>query len=611
MTRRRALLIGSQTHGLEGVEADVERMAHTLASRNFDVTTCTGPAATRAGIVAAYARLISEAGPSDSVCVYYSGHGGRVANRFPTGPRFLQYLVPTDHGPGSFRGVMSFELSALLAQLTAKTPNVTVILDCCHAGQMSRGEPTGQTSLVAKAISDSLTEDHIAALVSQARAHEGSSDAESNRFAIRLLATEPHVSAYEEKRDGVAGGIFTKALLAVLAERGERPSSWGSVMLEVRELVMQRKAEQRPDVEGPRRRLLFGLSQQPDERAIPLFFEGTDALLRGGALAGAVPGSRFGVMPAGSERYEADAALGEAVVTESLGSTSRVELRVTDPLRPRERGLLAFPLSVPFQRCRVGLGSELSSELRRRIADSRYLAPEPLEASVPLASVRQQSGELILRDATSLVLARSPEAYPEPLLEALECLARAEDLRAFPAGSLKTRLKVELGRIVGGQRVELAPGEPVHVGDRQYISVLNTGFDSRYVAVLGIDAKYSVRLLSRRAPRGQLLRPDQALSIGQSPSGEWLGLTASWPHGLAEEEPRRETLLFIAAEDEQDFSLLTTSDAYDFTHALLATAVADPAERGATRAPRAAREPRSEYAFKRLDYQLVAQARGG
>jgi caspase domain-containing protein len=606
--QRRALLIGSQTHGLEGVEADVERMGQALSARHFELTRCTGAAATRDGILAAYERLIVETQPNDAVCIYYSGHGGRVANSFAAGPRFLQYLVPTDHGPGSFRGLMSFELSALLAKLTARTANVTLILDCCHAGQMSRGK--AESSFTAKAVSDELSEQQLEPLVNRARA-QPLSDAESNPLAIRLLATEPHVSAYEEKRDGVASGVFTAALLSVLAERSDRRASWGSVMLKVRELVMQRKAEQRPDVEGPRRRLLFELLQSADERPLALFFEGPDAILRGGGLQGAVPGSRFGVMPADSESYSPDAALGEAVVIDSLGSTSRVELRAAEHRRLPSNGLLAFPLSVPFQKCRVGLGPELSPELVGLIADSRYFAPEPIQAGMGLPTVRRRDGELVLLDASGLLLARALESQPGPLLERLECLARAEDLRAFPTGTLKVRLRIELGRVEQGQTIEAGQGEAVHVGDRQYISVMNTGYDKRYVAVLGIDPKYSVRLLSRRAPRGQMLRPDQPLTLGQSPNGDWLGLTATWPDGLATDQPRLETLLVIAAEDEQDFSQLTTSDAYDFKLCNLASNASAPSPRGGPRAARTPRAPRSEYAIQRIDYQLVPQPRGG
>lgn len=615
---RRALLIGSQTHGLECVEADVEKMSMALRRRGFAVTTRIRGDATRAGIIKAYERLIAETQPGDAVCVYYSGHGGRAENPYGIGPRYLQYLVPTDHGPGSFRGVMSFELSGLLAQLTQKTLNVTVILDCCHSGQMSRGGPATPVpgaTLIAKGVAEELSEGQLKALVDVAQARQLLADAESNPYALRLMATEPTATAYEDKRDGVAGGIFTEALLAAIERRENREASWGSVMLEVREQVMQEMKDQRPDVEGPRRRRLFELDLLPDERPLPLFFEGTEARLRGGALLGAIPGSRYGVMPAGSERYVAETALAEAVVTDSLGSTSRLEIRAPEHRPLPASGCLAFPLEVNFHRLAVGLGAELSPELGGLFANSRYLLAQPIEPAGALPTVRQRAGELELRDAQGLLLARAPEAAPAALLERLECVARAEHLRMLDdgllmAGPLQDTLIIEYGRVEDGRCIRHDETEPLHVGDRQYVKLVNDGYKTLYVAVLAIDAKYSVRLLSRRAPRGQMLRPDDPLEVGKDSSGQWRGTTRGWPDSLSEETSQRETLVVIAADEEQDFSLLLTSDAYDLK---LAHQPAPPGGRGKRGEPEAVevREPGREYKLARIDYRLDPTPRPG
>jgi Caspase domain len=611
---RRALLIGSQTHGLAGVEQDVADMATALGKWDFAVTTCSATNATRAGILAAYAQLIAQTSEQDAVCVYYSGHGGRLANPYSIGPRFLQYIVPTDHGPEGFRGIMSFELSALLAGLTEKTANVTVILDCCHAGQMSRdGAPlqVGERTLTPKAFNGDASEAQIKASLTEASLRQALVDVESNPYALRLVATEPHRSAYEGKLADVSSGIFTSALLPLLAQPSARFASWGTLMLQLREQVMSMMAEQRPDVEGPRRRQLWEIRQFPDHRPLSLFFEGTSARLRGGALFGAVPGARFGVMPAGSEQYSATAALAEAIVTESLGSTARVELHATQHVAPLPGGSLAFPLSVPFNRCQVGLGAELSPELGGLFASSRYLEPVEVEAGKERPSVRKLASELILRDASELELLRVKESDAPLLLERLEFLAQAQALRGFAPGQLPIKLKVELGRVVDGKCLKMSATEPLHVGDRQYVSVTHEGRGTLFVAVLGIDAKYSVRLLSRASPRGQMLRPLQGFAVGQNGRGEWQGVRASWPVGLVADEPRLESLIVIAADEQQDFPLLTTGDAYDLKLIQQQEAEPDAAptgrgERGAEDGPRPIG---SEYALLRFDYQLSPQPR--
>lgn len=610
---RRALLIGCQTHGLEGVEGDVERMSTALHARHFELSRCLGSDATRDGIIAAYEKLIADTRPGEAVCVYYSGHGGRVPNPYPVGPELLQYLVPTDHEGGVFRGVMSFELSSLLARLTAKSPNVTVILDCCHAGQMSRGDAAqkiGEMTLTPKVFAGEVSEAELRALLDRVNAERVLADVESNPHALRLVATEPQCSAYEGKLRNVSSGIFTSALLEVLEKSGDRPASWGSVILQVRERVIALKKEQRPDVEGPRRRELWGLSLFPDERPLSVFFSGTQARLRGGALFGAVPGARFGVMPAGSEKYVAGEALGEAVVVESDGSTSPVDIHAKGPNPLAVPGLVAFPLGEPEGKCQVGLGPELSPEIGGVFANSRYLTPVPIEPGARLPTIRMAGAHLVLRDASGLVLASEPEARVADVLERLEILSRAEALRAFSSGLLDAELNVELGRVVGEERIRMTPSEPLCVGDRQYISVTNDGLDPVYVAVFGIDPRYTVRLLSRRAPRGLRLRPNESLPLGRGADGKWVGYEVSLPDGVAPDEPLRETIVVIAAEDEQDFPLLTTADAYDLKLAEAQSAArgAAPArgQRGFAEGPRAVG---SEYKLLRFDYLLSPKPR--
>ena len=614
MTARRALLLGSQTHGLEGAEGDVARMAAALEAWDFEVTRRIGPDATRDGIIAAYETLIAGANAGDAVCLYYSGHGGRVPNPYPTGPKELQYIVPTDHKDGAFRGVMSFELSSLLARLTAKTPNVTVILDCCHAGQMSRAarnsvEKLGDLTLTPKLFAGEVSQDELRALLERVNAERILADVESNPYAIRLVATEPQTSAYEGKRENVSSGIFTNALIDVLAASIKRPVSWGSVILQVRERVMALKQEQRPGVEGPRRRELWGLSLFPDERPLSLFWNGAQARLRGGALFGAVPGSRFGLMPAGSEKYVAGASLGQAVVVESDGSTSPVDIEASGSASLSEPGLVAFPLSVPFRKCPVGLAPELPLEIGGMFANSQYLTTVAIEPGAKVPTVRTAGHDLVLRDASGVVIASEPVARVAALLERLEILARAEDLRAFAPGLLDVDLSIELGRVVNGGTVKMTESEPLCVGDRQYISVKNDGFEPVFIAVFGIDPRYTVRLLSRGAPRGQRLRPNETFPLGQR-NGTWVGYEVSWPEGIAADDPLSETIVVIAADDEQDFPLLTTSDAWDVKLAQVQSAPRGaPSARGQRGGAEAPRPAGSEYKLQSFHYPLSPKRR--
>lgn len=51
-----------------------------------------------------------------------------------------QFIVPVDYDKSTdedFRGILDVELSHLLRDMTERTDNMTVILDCYHAGQIA------------------------------------------------------------------------------------------------------------------------------------------------------------------------------------------------------------------------------------------------------------------------------------------------------------------------------------------------------------------------------------------------------------------------------------------------------------------------------------------
>ncbi|HEY8923181.1 MAG TPA: hypothetical protein VIU64_02300, partial [Polyangia bacterium] len=427
---------------------------------------------------------------------------------------------------------------------------------------------------------------------------------------------------------GQSVGAFTEALRQAFVELplGDEASgmvSWNAVMLRVRELVMARIPDQRPGVEGPGRRRVWAVDEARDERPLALFFDGGatifggEARLRGGRLLGVVPGATYGVMPAGSDVYAAERSLGTAVVEEVAGSIARVRLepRAGAGAPPAGAGLPAFPLSVPFPKCQVAImavdRAEVPAALLARIGASRYLTPGGLPGDEQAPSVTAERGALLVRDAAGDVLLETPLGDAgtsfDGVIECLERVARAEDLRRMDPGQLDATLDITVGRVVNGQRVPIEENETLHVGDRQFISVENAGFAPVYVAVLGIDAAHECQLLLRRAPRGQRLAPKEGVIVGENASGALLGVELSWPDGIPRDRPRRESVIVIAADDEQDFMLLTTaSGARGGAGSALERRLAQiragtSRSRGAGAGSDAGG---SEYSLRRIDYQL-------
>jgi hypothetical protein len=164
----------------------------------FDVERRTAAAAGAAGITGGYRELIEATGSGDTAVVYYSGHRGRVRNPLagPPGiPQWLQYIVPTDiedSSDGQAHCVLAEELSLLQLQLqlTQRTRNATVILDCCHAARMSR-----RGDDMPKAIDTLVVGHDLVERWRMLRAH--ALEADANPDAVQVTACGADQSAYE------------------------------------------------------------------------------------------------------------------------------------------------------------------------------------------------------------------------------------------------------------------------------------------------------------------------------------------------------------------------------------------------------------------------------
>ena len=346
---KRALLCGSQIEGLRGVTQDVQRMAAHLAQRGFEVQTRTGERATRAGILAGYDELIAASAPGDAAVFFYAGHGGRATLPGEHG-RTWRCIAPTDLRAGTdddWRGITGWELSIKQAQLTARTANATVILDCCHAAMMSRD--AAPRHAIPRALPHPLRagfEAHLSALRATYGADCEDVDVLGSADAARLVACDEHQTAWESPdAKGDFGGVFTRALLAVLQEVGEVAVSWAALADAVRARVLRSFAHQRPDVEGPLRRQVFSLVEA-DDRGIYTFLparhRASGLRLPVGRLTGAHVGDVYGVMPVGSREYDEPRALATVELVEVAALTSRVGRLADAPALPPDAVAIAL-----------------------------------------------------------------------------------------------------------------------------------------------------------------------------------------------------------------------------------------------------------------------------
>ena len=357
----RALLIGSETFGLTGCNADVALMRDVLTSHNFaEIQVLVDADATRDGILAGFEWLIAASAAHDAALVFYSGHGGRFplpdwqARQVAGQDAFAQFIVPYDMAQttaADFRGLLSLEMSGLQSRLTAKTDNVTTILDCCHSGLMSR-----DATLIPKAVSREFPIDGALAKLAEIEARAGAPTADGNPDAVRVVACAPNQSAFEglsQFRPGERHGLLTDALANLLNLPAGPRVGWRILAERLRAMVSAAAPMQRPEVEGPSRRLPFTVEEDERPGALPVQVNAGEIWVDGAELLAVSPGDRYllldgsghelgtataGTLTGGRAQLSADNCaldLHMAVTAVPLRTSSRlpVSVELPDPLR--------------------------------------------------------------------------------------------------------------------------------------------------------------------------------------------------------------------------------------------------------------------------------------
>jgi hypothetical protein len=545
---KRALLIGSQTGGLSGVDADVELVGAALEKHGFSTEPVIGKAATAEGIGDSYRGLIEDAAADDAVVVYYSGHGGRIRNPVPAAdglPRWLQYIVPTDiadTSDGRARCVLAEELSLWQRQLTARTANVTVILDCCHSARMSR-----RADVVPKALDPELPPDDLVQRWRELRADLPAGDA--NPDAVRLTACGADESAYESFHPelGSRHGALTAALVQALDAPDALASNWLDALEVIRTGVRGVSVFQRPAVEGPADRLLFSLRRRSGTGVLPVHREGARLVLRNAALFGVSPGDVYAlVAPAG------DPAMPLAVATVDQVVGDRAVLRLDPDAAEPPPGTSAWPLRTTLPRQPVLVRGPAGPDRDRLTAGlERSIRVRPTEdPTEALAIVRVDDDGVQVLDAAEQPLHSSPATGSGAVgsaIDDVERLAMAEHVRALPSGAGPTRLPhdvdVALLRIrPDGSTEPVRPGDHLFVDDLLRVRI-DSGTAGRWASVFDVGVAGAVTLLTTAEPDGVTLTPGVPYQLGEEWPDEAVRL--GWPATVPATGPRPESVVVV------------------------------------------------------------------
>lgn len=580
----RALLIGSETYGLTGCNADVALMKVMLAARGFAaIDTRTDSDASRAGITDGVEELIGALRPGDAALVYYSGHGGRVARpdfaaRKAAGLTVhFQFIVPHDMAKsdsGDFRGVLSEELTRWQRRLTdafrsmGEVPNVTTILDCCHSGFMARAIDTRQKSvdLESKMFRIRGIREHAEQLSLQA----DTGGVVTNPDAVRLVACQPEQSAFElpSKRGGTHGAL-TDAFAGVLEEIGPAPIAWSTIADLVRRRVRAVVPEQRPEVEGPIERILFSADAMTELDAIPVTLIDGVATIEAAQLLGVAVGDEFRlIIPGRSEPF------GSAVVSEIVGGGAVLKVSSAAAQAALADTAVAIPtrISVPKALVNITFEGESAEALRARIRDNPRIAVSSDAVGGLVTVVRTDGGLDVLDQAGARW--RTDE-YPDnddghrQLVDTVEELAVGQRLLDLPSGegpnALTPSVDLSFGLVDNGQRRSLPlHGHRLTAGSHVFLTLHNTADREVFAWIFDVGVSGRAALLSNAASSGTRIGPvgseDDTLDVW-GPEGEAL----FWPTDVPTDTSpgsvdgaRQETFVVLFADRRSDLSSLAS-----------------------------------------------------
>ncbi|MCR3750252.1 caspase family protein [Lentzea californiensis] len=553
---RKALLIGSQV-GLFGVGNDLKAMTAALERWDFTSTRCEGENASRAGILDEYERFIGNAREDDALVVYYSGHGGyahdpELGHGTP-GPGTLQFIVPTDFEETTeddFRGITAPELSVLLARLTERTQNVTVVLDCCHSGHMSRAP--GLVRSYRRPVPASVISSHVETLRREGLALD-LWNPPGNPHAVRIVACAPEERACEgQNADGVPMGYLTDALTRTLGELHDSglTASWATLVDRLRHRVNQVWAGQRPEIEGPARRIMFGTREIDPLGALPVTEVRGGVRIAGAALLGARPGDRFVVMPDDSPEPDEERKVGDVLADRVDAQAAYGVLGVPVPLGARAH--LVHTALPPL------LVHTDDPDLVTSIESVAVLGT----AAGDLAHVRLEAGE----EGYTIHDAAGPLHEPRPTIAAV-----VADLRRFArARALKTLVEpvnlalaepvtVRFGRVSDGATTPLPrSGATIHSGQSICVEVRNDSKTAAvYVSLLDVGLSGQIASLYPASPSGLRLDPGVGYVFGSDDYTRALpGMEVSWPESVPATAPREETIVVLVSSEPTDTRVL-------------------------------------------------------
>ena len=355
---KRAVLIGINEYkyfnALEGCETDARSVDELLREQfGFEQTRLLLNAdATRANILGAFDQLVSETQRDDVALIYYAGHGSQIRYREGDEPSgFDSTLIPVDSArddahPEMMREITDDEIFFFLQKLGNKTTAITVIVDACHSGTITRdaSAPAGLgrvRGVPADTRAPTMPSPIPEELWPMLRGEAGAAASSDGWLPVRdhyvMLSgcrdaeLSGELSLSYDDGTKVHHGALTYYLLQALGD--VKPgATYRSVFESVAPNVTAfRQGIQHPQIEGRIDRELFGMKEIPPMRYVrvtSVAADGSTITLAAGAAIGLTPGTVVALSVAGTVSIDGQTTLALADVTSVRALESSATVRV-------------------------------------------------------------------------------------------------------------------------------------------------------------------------------------------------------------------------------------------------------------------------------------------
>lgn len=330
--------------------------------------------------------LVERVKPGDSVVIFFGGHGSQTKDLNEDEPDEKdETLVFYDSRVNGQRDLNDDTLNALLRQLHAITPNITVILDSCNSGSATREivdvraipeETSTEQGGDARVVGPSYPDNELPGVSETPTSEPNVSESNASELNATVSNSPESRLAFEDNGDGATGvasvdlpgivvmsaasdgttakerdgeGLFTNALLSVLAEGSHAPLTVSQVAYRVRQRLSP--VIQIPYFEGALNSPVFGVSTAL--HAIGWSVSGVmgeRVVLSGPPLPGWSKNAEIRIFPGEStstERLDPANALATALLSQVDGLKGTATLfkagRPSRPVQPGDLALLVRP----------------------------------------------------------------------------------------------------------------------------------------------------------------------------------------------------------------------------------------------------------------------------